>query len=112
MNFIRGQERSRTQKRGGGFRAAFIRAFTMTYRLTGHLCNNKWIAAAPEEMGPAQETAEFISQLRRRNWSALNQRHTTKYQYARHSITRALPQGKGHSKGLHSTYYLKETSIL
>ncbi len=46
----------------------------MYYRLAGHPCNGKWIVGAPEEMGPAKETAEVISQLRRRNWSALNQR--------------------------------------
>ncbi len=32
------------------------------------------IVGAPEEIGPAKETAEVISQLRRRNWSDLNQR--------------------------------------
>ncbi len=46
----------------------------MANRLTGHPCNDKWIAGAPEEMGPAKETVEVISQLRRRNLSALNQR--------------------------------------
>ncbi len=44
------------------------------YRLTGHPCSDKWIVGAPEEMGPAKETAEVISQQRRRYWSALNQR--------------------------------------
>ncbi len=63
-----------TKGGGGDFRPAFIHAFTMYYRLAGHPCNDKWIVGAPEEMGSAKETAEVISQLRRRNWSALNQR--------------------------------------
>ncbi len=63
-----------TQEGGGDFRPAFIRAFTMYYGLAGHPCNDKWIVGAPEKMGSAKETAEVISQLRRRNWSALNQR--------------------------------------
>ncbi len=68
------REVRKVHKKGGGdFRPAFIRAFTMFYRLAGRPCNDKWSIGAPEEMGPAKETAEVISQLRRRNWSALNQ---------------------------------------
>ncbi len=26
----------------------------MSFRLTGHACNDKWIIGAPEEMGPAK----------------------------------------------------------
>ncbi len=37
---------------GGAFRSAFIRAFTMAYRLTGNPYNDKSIVEAPEEMGP------------------------------------------------------------
>ncbi len=68
------REVRKVHKGGGGFRPAFIRAFMMYYRLAGHPYIDKWIVGAPEEMGPANETAEVISQLRRRNWSALNQR--------------------------------------
>ncbi len=56
------QERGRqlfayTKKGGGGFPSAFFGALTMTLRLTGHPCNDKWIIGAPEEMGPAKGTA-------------------------------------------------------
>ncbi len=56
---VRGSQLFAYTKRegGGGFRSAFIRAFTMNYLLTGHPCNDKWIVGAPEEMGPAKRTA-------------------------------------------------------
>ncbi len=40
---------------GGG--STFGRALTITYRLTGYPCNDKWIVGAPEEMGPAKGPA-------------------------------------------------------
>ncbi len=87
--------RSQKYTKGGDFRPAFIRVFTMTYRLTGHPRKEKWIVGAPEEMGPATRTAEVISQGRRRNWSALNQcTYTNKYQYARQSLNKAKPLEK------------------
>ncbi len=49
---------SRTQKRGGGFRSKFIRALTVTYRLTDHPCNDKWIGGALEDTGPAKGPAK------------------------------------------------------
>ncbi len=39
------------------FRSAFIRSLTITCRLTGHSCNDKWIVCAPEEMASAKITA-------------------------------------------------------
>ncbi len=57
-------EVSKVHKGGGGgdFRPLFIRTLTMTFRLSGHPCNDNWIVSAPEEMGPAKGTAEVISQ--------------------------------------------------
>ncbi len=55
---LRGSHLFAYTKRGEvGFRSAFIRAFTMYYRLAGHPCNDKWIDGAPEEMGPVKGTA-------------------------------------------------------
>ncbi len=45
------------KKVGWDFRSAFIRALTMTYRLIGHPCNDKWIVGAPGKMAPAKGTA-------------------------------------------------------
>ncbi len=46
---VRGSQLFAYTKRGGGggFQSAFIRAFTMTYRLTGHPSNDKRIVGAP-----------------------------------------------------------------
>ncbi len=62
MGFTRGhagtrKPTGRVLKRDGGSRSAFIRTITMTYRLTGHPCNDIWIVGEPEEMAPAKGTA-------------------------------------------------------
>ncbi len=41
-------------------RSAFIRAFMMTYRLTGHPCNDKWIDGAD---GKREEQADSKARM-------------------------------------------------
>ncbi len=47
---------------GGDLRPAFIRAFTMAYRMIGHPWKDKWIVGVPEKMDPAKRNAGVISE--------------------------------------------------
>ncbi len=86
----RGSQLFAYTKGGMDFLSAFIRAFMMNYRLTGHPCNEKWIVGAPEERGPAEGTAKnsSLSSAGEAGHPSINA-HTNKYQYARQSLTRA-----------------------
>ncbi len=98
---------------GGDFRSAFIHALTMTYRLTGHPCNDKWIVGAPEVTGPAKGTGgshlpvapeKLVSPQSTHTQTNINMRVS-------HQLGPNLRE-KGIPKGLYTTYYFKETSIL
>ncbi len=100
-----------SQKKGGWFRSAFVRAFTMTYPLNGHPCSDKWIIGAPEEMVPAKGIAGSHRPVAPEKLVSPQSMHTQAH-INRPSFTRALPLGKRHTKDLYTTYYLKETSTL
>ncbi len=65
-----------------------------------------------EGMGPAKETAEVISQLRRRNGSALNHRTHKQVSICEAVIKKGQTSEGYGTKMLYATFYLEETSIL
>ncbi len=82
----------------------------MTYRLTGHLCNDLLIVGAPEEMGPAKGTVGShlpVAPEKLVSPQSTNT-HTNKHQYARQSLTKAKLLKKTVQKILYATYYLEE----
>ncbi len=69
-------------KKGWGVRSAFVRAYTITYPLNGHPCNDKWIIGAPEEMDPAKGTAGSHLPVAPGKLVSPQSMHTQTHQYA------------------------------